>query len=810
MDSPRTGSLNRPVELLRIVTNRFNLYLQGKPFHPTVETLQLHRKDDATWVDAHLHVQSLSSDLEIKSMQLFSPEAQKLIPWGHGGACPPLFYETQSYELIVEMEPDTPMTFYHDNVNLRDSVLPKGSRLLSGMLNFQNEVGFTELELRLHGRSLFRLELEIFPSKMDYKQDYQAILNEVNAQIYNLSFDFLRKTYQLTGLKETRSQSLTEFFAILQHVFRQLVQTVERMQSAPHHRLRMDNRLVESARVKKAGRENVAFLAKRPHLLAANEKQDLLRIDGRGYTPTHVLETKRVVDYDTPENRFVRWVLVRVQMKLRSLKLQLGKKERSPDPQLLNKIARMQAEVQRLLKLDFLQVGDMRQMTISLVLQMAPGYRDVYKCYLMLMKGLSIQSDLFRLSMKDLAQLYEYWCFLKIHELLSRKYELVKQDVIKLNRGGLFVRLERGNASRMVYRHPHNGEEFILYYNALPSGDGSRTIGQQPDNVLTLKKRDSAVEYKYIFDAKYRINPAYEGTPYRERYKTPGPQEDDINTMHRYRDAIVVSSGADGKEFERSMFGAYVLFPYPDEEQYREHHFYKSIALVNVGAFPFLPNSTSLLEAFLDEIILDSPEKAYERSTQPRGTKAYYADRLAGRTVLVGALSHEDQLRDLRRYGFYHVPLQHFPNHGALSQLEYVAIYQSIKRFGREQAGIVLYGRVKTWQVLPRREIREIPSRRGATDELYVKLTVEEWLEREERIVPGGHGVKSVLLTSKYIFDRAAEVAELRLETEEQLRDWREKRRRGKISVKWDDYHVDRATRLEGLEVGDEAGHKKR
>ncbi|MFC5404668.1 DUF2357 domain-containing protein [Cohnella soli] len=806
MDSLRTGSLNRPVELLRIETNRFNLYLQGKPFHPTVETLRLHRKEDSTWADARLHYQGLSSSLEMISTKLFSPEEQKLVPWQLGDTCLPLFYETQSYELIVEMEPDTPITFYHDNVHLRDSVLPKGSRLLSGVLNFQNEVGFTELELRLHGAPLFRLQLEIFPSKMDYKQDYQAILQDVNDQVYNLSFDFMRKTFHLTGLKETRNQSLTEFFAILQHVFQQLVQTVDRMQSTPHHRLSMENRLVESARVKKAGRENVTFLAKRPHLLAPDSRHGLLQIDGRGYTPTHVLETKRYVDYDTPENRFVRWVLVRVQTKLRNLKLQLGKKERSPDPYLLKKLARMQTEIQRLLKLDFLQVGDMRQMTISLVLQMAPGYRDVYKFYLMLMKGLAIQNDLFRLSMKDLAQLYEYWCFLKIHELLSRKYELVKQDVIKLNRGGLFVKLERGNASKMVYRHPQNGEEFVLYYNALPSGDGSRTIGQQPDNVLTLKKRDSAVEYKYIFDAKYRINPAYEGTPYREKYKIPGPQEEDINTMHRYRDAIVVGSGADGKELERSMFGAYVLFPYADEEKYREHHFYKSIELVNVGAFPFLPNSTSLLEAFLDEIILDSPEKAYERSTRPRGTQEYYTDKLAGRTVLVGALSHEDQFRDLKRYGFYHVPLQHFTNHGTLSQLEYVAIYQSIKRFGRDQAGIAFYGRVKTWQVLPRREITEIPSRRGATNELYVKLTVEEWVERDERIVPGGHGVKNILLTSKYIFDRATEVAELRLETEDQLRDWREKRRQGKISVKWDDYHLDRATRLERLELGDEGG----
>nr|WP_308531460.1 nuclease domain-containing protein [uncultured Paenibacillus sp.] len=164
---------------------------------------------------------------------------------------------------------------------------------------------------------------------------------------------------------------------------------------------------------------------------------------------------------------------------------------------------------------------------------MAPGYREVYGIYLLLMKGLSIQGDLFRLSMKDLAQLYEYWCFLKIHDLMRRKYELVSQDLIKVNRTGLFVTLDRGRKAKMVFRNPRNGEVFTLYYNSLPQGDGHSTLAQRPDNVLTLKKNDAAIEYKYIFDAKYRLNPAYEGTPYWKKYKQPGPEEDDINTMHQ-------------------------------------------------------------------------------------------------------------------------------------------------------------------------------------------------------------------------------------------------------------------------------------
>lgn len=142
--------------------------------------------------------------------------------------------------------------------------------------------------------------------------------------------------------------------------------------------------------------------------------------------------------------------------------------------------------------------------------------------------------------------------------------------------------------------------------------------------------------------AKYRLNPAYEGTPYAQKYGAPGPEEEDINTMHRYRDTIMFENPVTS-EFERSMFGAYVLFPHPDEERFREHRFYKSIKKVNIGAFPFLLNNTRLMEEFLDELILDSPEKAYERSTRPRGTKTYYEDKLQGTNVLIGSMRDKVQ-----------------------------------------------------------------------------------------------------------------------------------------------------------------------
>ncbi|MDO4805501.1 MAG: nuclease domain-containing protein [Lachnospiraceae bacterium] len=206
-------------------------------------------------------------------------------------------------------------------------------------------------------------------------------------------------------------------------------------------------------------------------------------------------------------------------------------------------------------------------------------------------------------------------------------------------------------------RDSHVGERIELFYNprygrsSNQENDGksqAATTPQKPDNVLSLTKRipgkngskkGNGQQYEYVFDAKYRIGA---DADYKARHQgLEGPKEEDINTMHRYRDAIVydmnrnaaasndavrnmLDAGAGAGDgipgpFDRTMFGAYVLFPYSDEEKYKQHDFYKSIETVNIGGFPFLPSATNMVRNFLEELISDTAESAFERATLPRG-----------------------------------------------------------------------------------------------------------------------------------------------------------------------------------------------
>ena len=129
-------------------------------------------------------------------------------------------------------------------------------------------------------------------------------------------------------------------------------------------------------------------------------------------------------------------------------------------------------------------------------------------------------------------------------------------------------------------------------------------------------------------------------------------------------------------------------------------------------------------------------------------------------TVLVGALRHPHQLDICREYGFYHVPARYIPNEWL--PFSYVAIYQSYNMFP-EDCGIMLYGKVKSWNPVQRWQIRELPKN---SEELYYRLEVDSWEQLEPPIaikeIPIVH-----LRTNLFLLTHSLDTPELTLKTPE-------------------------------------------
>lgn len=73
------------------------------------------------------------------------------------------------------------------------------------------------------------------------------------------------------------------------------------------------------------------------------------------------------------------------------------------------------------------------------------------------------------------------------------------------------------------------------------------------------------------------------------------------------------------------MYGAYVLFPYKNEEEYEDHDFYRSIEAMNIGGLPFLPGETKLAGDFLRKLIDEDRNGSTRKVILPAGVKVEYS-----------------------------------------------------------------------------------------------------------------------------------------------------------------------------------------
>ncbi len=593
-------------------------------------------------------------------------------------------------------------------------------------------MGLTQFIIKVDNKEEFKITIEVFPGKISYKEDYKALLNDVNEEIYNLAYGFLARTYLGSDINRRKNNNDTEFYSILNYVFEKLKKSIDIVLNNPNHILKKEDKVVKYHNIRKTTKDTVKYLEKRPHLMKA--------VKDNKYLPNEALVTKKIMTMDTKENRLLKFMLLKIVDKISKFLNNYKKSFRNNDEIIIRKLMTMKKEIMKRINSSFLRniENQFNDASMSLVFSMGSGYKEVYKYYLMLQKGLSIKSSLFSLSIKELSLLYEYWCFIKITSILKKKYNLIGGDLLKINRDGITVSLTKGKKSCLKYENPETKEKFTVYYNFQTSSEEtknlenkhtiySKTVSQKPDNILSLYKEDSSKCYEFIFDAKYKIDYRQE---YVKSYGSPGPKEEDINTMHRYRDAIVsiYSKNNDSdlrSHVKNNVFGAFVLFPYNDEEKYKENTFYKSIDEVNIGAFPFLPSTTKLMEQFEANI----------------------------------------------NNKYYHIPVKSV--NLAAHSIEYVTLFQT-KNIFNDESGIQYYGQVADIKIVKRSEITELPKE---SSELYYRIEVSSWIKLYRKLEINGFSLRRSSYTSFYLLKNADNVCELFIRNCREFRLFRELRR---------------------------------
>jgi len=242
----------------------------------------------------------------------------------------------------------------------------------------------------------------------------------------------------------------------------------------------------------------------------------------------------------------------------------------------------------------------------SLTLLSGNGYGEAYRSLMTLRRGLIVDGDAVKLSVKEISALYEAWCFISVARQLNLRYSAWGEgSALSISDRGLRVNLTQGRASALRFSSPSCN--VILTYNPTYPG---LTGDQRPDVVIEMNYPGWPAMF-IVLDAKYRVRA---DSAYVERFGLPGPPSDAINALHRYRDAILLSEM--GKGLGRPMVVGAALYPLNCEasEAWPGSRLHEALDTIGIGSIPYLPSNTSHLADWLDSILKSPPNDLARRS----------------------------------------------------------------------------------------------------------------------------------------------------------------------------------------------------
>lgn len=553
-----------------------------------------------------------------------------------GVPAPATFFDNADYPIWIEFKDyvkDAQFGSILQNDNDRFSFR---RHILAGFINYKNEIGRSEIQIIYKvdkETRTFRFGFEVLSTKLDYHEHWRTIVEDIEREYRMLSLDYMRRTFHGFSPDQNGEHPDIVWWSVFEGEQQKFIKACKSIIDRPRHRLHGEEVYLRADKLKQTPHNIENRLAEH-----RKEPAYLYRVE------QHILSN------DTQENRFLKFALHQISKRYEDLRQRIEAIKTASGTMK----AAMLATSETLKRLQhhpfFRTIGRFKGISQeSMVLQKATGYSQVYRTWNLLRRAYSLNDGLYRLQTKDIATLYEIWCFIEVSHIVKAQLHLDDEDVEHRNRmemNGIFSwELGKGEHSRILFRK--DGVELAeLVYNPKNADKENDDVGmkdlvvptvpQKPDIVLQLTKNDlqQGMKMTYLFDAKYRIDGKDKGVDV--------PPEDAINQMHRYRDAIYYKD-YDANALKKEVIGGYILFPGDGEpDDVAVSKFYKTIKEVNIGAFPLRPKDVEnrkLLENFIDELI---HTKSYETIAHVIPQKGAYVE--VGNRVLIGLVKEDNRL----------------------------------------------------------------------------------------------------------------------------------------------------------------------
>lgn len=539
---------------------------------------------------------------------------------------PAIFFDNTDYPIWIEFEDYVKKAQFGSILQNENEKFTFRRQILAGFLNYRNDVGHSEIQIIYQvGAEIrnFVFSFDVLSTKLNYHEHWRTILEDIEREYRMLSLDYMRRTFH--GFSPDISGETPEiiWWSVFSNEQKKFIQACKNIIDRPRHRLH--------------GKESYKR-ADRLTFIPSNIENELAehRADS-----SHLYRVEEYVrTNDTQENRFLKFALRQIADKYEALKKRIEVIKNASD--VMKKDMQVTLEELKHLQCNpfFRTVGNYKGMNQeSLVLQKATGYSQVYRTWNLLQRSYSLNDGIYRLQTKDIATLYEIWCFIEVSHIVKDKLHLSDEDIDHRNRmemNGLFTwDLGKGEHSRILFKKD-NVELAELIYNPKSSESENSSVGiknlviptvpQKPDIVLQLTKNDlqKGMKMTYLFDAKYRIDG-------KDKNGVDVPPEDAINQMHRYRDAIYYRD-YQSNDLKKEVIGGYILFPGDGEPaSVAVSKFRNTVDEVNIGAFPLRPkdkNNRALLEDFIEELIQNKSCETISKVIPQKGSLLQVPNRL--------------------------------------------------------------------------------------------------------------------------------------------------------------------------------------
>ena len=486
---------------------------------------------------------------------------------------------------------------------------------IAGTLNFRSYVGKSFLDVRKDGINSIKIPIEVRSKKIDYFNQYSAMIADLSQHALSLIFEVNSPLYQEFELDLREKETYYEDFMLLEYLFRDenLPSIFEYLSKNLHSQLRNHVETVPVSFASNVNQNTLKNIVSKPNNLSKSSSDLEIADKLNGYIPSEIEQVKHEDVIDIPENRFFKYFLELVQNLVEKLL------ESSEEGYIKDKLLSFRDEISYYLSNKFFNhISSMDYVPFnSQILQKKEGYREIFQYFLMLEFSFRLSWDevnnQFKGFEKKLSELYEYWCYFKILKVLNdlSVNKISFEDVFEINKDNWSISIKKGVQSAKKFKLYVRDHliDVKLFYNLRFSDKSqyrSYSLAFKPDYTLLISI--GAHNHYVHFDAKYRseleIIDFYNKIEVSDKdldkeiderdsleEKDREFKDGDIYKMHTYKDSILKTEGS------------YVLYPGNKTKRFYE----SDLIIPSVGAFSLTPGNDDIeednLEIFIKEVL---------------------------------------------------------------------------------------------------------------------------------------------------------------------------------------------------------------